>query len=193
MIEPVESLYQAFEIPEQENKHQVSTLVSGRNKIIVGLLIWQGLGTKELGNLTVNDVNLRQGTIYIAGTRRSNERTLQLQAHQVLDIMEYTLQTRIKLLDLTDKITEQFFVSAGTSDKLSNSIQKLLSKLKTTNKKVTSIQQIRTSVITHWLKTNNLREVQYRAGHRYVSSTESYLINDLDDLTEDINKFHPIV
>jgi integrase/recombinase XerD len=34
--------------------------------------------------------------------------------------------------------------------------------------------------------------VQCLAGHRYVSSTEAYLINDLEDLTEDIAKFHPI-
>ena len=32
--------------------------------------------------------------------------------------------------------------------------------------------QIRQSVITHWLKTHNLREVQYMAGHRWVSSTD---------------------
>jgi integrase/recombinase XerD len=30
------------------------------------------------------------------------------------------------------------------------------------------------------------------AGHRYVSSTEAYLVNDMDDLQEDINKYHPI-
>jgi integrase/recombinase XerD len=30
------------------------------------------------------------------------------------------------------------------------------------------------------------------AGHRYVSSTEAYLINDLEDLQDDIEKYHPI-
>jgi integrase/recombinase XerD len=67
-----------------------------------------------------------------------------------------------------------------------------LPKLKKLNRNIESVQQIRTSVITHWLKHYNLREVQYMAGHRYVSSTEAYLINDLDDLQEDINKYHPI-
>ncbi len=54
------------------------------------------------------------------------------------------------------------------------------------------MKQLRTSVITHWLKNYNLREVQYMAGHRYVSSTEAYQINDLDDLIEDIGKYHPL-
>ena len=38
----------------------------------------------------------------------------------------------------------------------------------------------------------NLREVQYMSGHKFVSSTEAYLVNDLEDLQEDIAKYHPI-
>ena len=60
------------------------------------------------------------------------------------------------------------------------------------NSKVVSFNHIRTSVITHWLKIHNLRQTQYMAGHRFVSSTEAYLINDLDDLQEEIARFHPI-
>jgi integrase/recombinase XerD len=37
-----------------------------------------------------------------------------------------------------------------------------------------------------------LREAQHRSGHRYVSSTEAYLVNDLEGLAEDVAKFHPI-
>jgi hypothetical protein len=33
--------------------------------------------------------------------------------------------------------------------------------------------------------------VQYMAGHRYVSSTENYLVNDIEDLQDDITKYHP--
>ena len=71
-------------------------------------------------------------------------------------------------------------------------MQKLMKELHKQNKQVESVKQIRASVITGWLKNYNLREVQYFAGHRYVSSTESYLINDLEDLKEDINRYHPI-
>lgn len=35
--------------------------------------------------------------------------------------------------------------------------------------------QIRESVIMNWLKTNNIRQVQYMAGHKSIRSTESYL------------------
>lgn len=185
----LESLFNNFEIPETTTHRQ---LAAKRNKVILGLMIYQGLGSTELSRLIEKDVKLREGKIYITRTRRSNERTLKLEAHQVLDIMEYTLKTRQEILNLNNKTSENLFISAGESNHFNNIIQKLMQKLNKQNRKVTSAQQIRTSVITHWLKKYNLREVQYKAGHRYVSSTEAYFINDLDDLQEDITKFHPI-
>jgi site-specific recombinase XerD len=53
-------------------------------------------------------------------------------------------------------------------------------------------QQIRASVITKWLRIHNLREVQYLAGHRFISSTESFMENDMEGLKEEINQFHPL-
>jgi len=187
----LENLYETFKIPITETHRQ---LAAKRNKVILGLMIWQGLGTRELAKLAVKDIKLREGKIDIQGSRKTNERTLKLESHQVLDMMEYTLKTRQEIVNFRKKNSQSdmLFISTGTSTHFNNIIQKLMQKLKQQNSEVTSAQQIRTSVITHWLKSNNLREVQYKAGHRYVSSTEAYLINDLDDLTEDIAKFHPI-
>lgn len=168
------------------------SLSKKRNEIIVSLLVYQGLNTNDLQSLTIKDVKLREGKIFIKGNRRSNERTLKLKAHQILDFMEYQLKTRETILKETKKETDLFFVTQGSSLKLQNVMQKLIKELHKQNKQVKNIKQIRASVITSWLKNYNLREVQYFAGHRYVSSTESYLINDLEDLKEDINKYHPI-
>ncbi|WP_189457691.1 tyrosine-type recombinase/integrase, partial [Aquimarina muelleri] len=172
--------------------YEARKLSRKRNEILLSLLIYQGLNTTELYRLTTQDIKLREGKICISGTRRSNERTLKLESHQILDIMEYTLQTRQKLLELTGKQTDLLFISIGVSKDLHNVITKLVQQLKKLNKKITSLNQIRTSVITNWLRMYNLRETQYMAGHRYVSSTEAYLINDLEDLQEDINKYHPV-
>ena len=194
----LESLYNSFEIPDEEsndrnqNWYTTSILAGKRNKVILGLMIFQGLGAQELGRLTEKDLKLREGKIYVSGSRRSNERTMKLEAHQILDIMEYTLKTRNEILQLTGKKSESLLVSAGSSEYFRSIIQKLMQRLRKQNSKVTSAKQVRTSVITHWLKIHNLRETQYMAGHRYVSSTEAYLVNDLDDLQEDIVKFHPI-
>ena len=64
--------------------------------------------------------------------------------------------------------------------------------IKATNPNFINFKQVRTTVITKWLKQYNLREVQQMAGHRYVSSTEAYQINNTEDLQEAIDKFHPI-
>ncbi len=106
--------------------------------------------------------------------------------------MEYQLKTRETILKETKKETDLFFVTQGSSLKLQNVMQKLMKELRKQNKQVEIVKQIRASVITSWLKNYNLREVQYFAGHCYVSSTESYLLNDLEDLKEDINRYHPI-
>ena len=196
----LESLFNNFEIPGENSKDKnqnwfkTSLLASERNKVILGLMIYQGLGTTELGRLTEKDLKLREGKIFIAGTRRSNERELKLEAHQVLDIMEYTLKTRQEILNLkkNNSQSDSLFVSVGESYQFRSIINKLIKKLNKQSSKVTSVLQIRTSVITHWLKIHNLRQVQHMAGHRYVSSTEAYFVNDLDDLQEDIGKFHPI-
>ena len=177
---------------DYKNKSGLS-LSKKRNEIIISLLIYQGLNTSEIKNLKVKDIKLREGKIFINGGRRSNERTLKLEAHQILDFMEYQLKTRETILQETKKKTDLFFVSIGKSYSLANVMQKLIQQLQKQNKQVKSIKQIRASVITNWLKNYNLREAQYFAGHRYVSSTEAYLINDLEDLQEDINKYHPII
>jgi integrase/recombinase XerD len=39
-------------------------------------------------------------------------------------------------------------------------------------------------VITNWLKSYNIREVQYMAENRYISSTERYLQDDFENLYE---------
>ena len=182
----LEKLYNDFKNIENDS------LAKKRNEIIVSLLVYQGLNSTELGRLTTTDLKLREGKIFINGTRRSNERTLKLESHQILDFMEYQLKIRVDILAETKKETDLLFTSFGSSTKFNNIISKLLPQLKKLNKKVKNVYQIRTSVITHWLKNYNLREVQYFAGHRYVSSTEAYLINDLDDLQEEIEKYHPI-
>lgn len=169
------------------------SLTKKRNEIIVSLLIYQGLNTSEIQRLTIKEIKLREGKIFINGGRRSNERTLKLEAHQILDFMEYQLKTREEILQETKKETDLFFISQGSSYHLGNVMSKLMQQLHKQNKQVKSVKQIRASVITNWLKNYNLREAQYFAGHRYVSSTETYLINDLEDLQEDINKYHPII
>jgi len=195
----LELLFNSFENKDEEekekNKNQnwfkVSELVSKRNKVILGLMIYQGLGASELSKLELKDVKLREGLVFIAGSRKSNEREMKLESVQILDLMEYTLQVRQEILNLNNKTSDCLFVSNGVSNEFRSIMSKLMHKIRKKNPRITSSKQIRASVITGWLKNYNLREAQYLAGHKFVSSTEAYLINDFEGLQEDIGKYHP--
>tara|TARA_B100000508_G_scaffold138523_1_gene134794 strand:- start:9197 stop:10111 length:915 start_codon:yes stop_codon:yes gene_type:complete len=193
----LEQLYQSFKIPEptestiHQNWFRNQVLAAKRNRIMLGFMIWQGVTTTELFKLVEKDVNLREGKVFIAGTRRSNERIIKLESTQIMDLMEYVQQVRQELLNVTKKESDQLFVSTGNGQRINNAMNQFMKNLKTLNPNVDNAKQIRASVITHWLKQHNLRQVQYLAGHRYLSSTEAFLVNDLDSLSVDIEKFHP--
>ncbi len=186
--------------------YQVTDLRSQRNKVMIGLLVYQALTREELEKLEVTDIKLHAGKIEIPGGTHSNPRTLKLESLQMLDIQEYISITRPEILKgkgsygtgrkpdsiNQDKAQTQLFISMHGSDIIKNSFLHLLYGLRKLNPKLTNAQQIRQSVISLWLKTKDLRTTQYMAGHRYVSSTERYQINQLDDLQDALNQFHPL-
>lgn len=165
------------------------TIRDKRNKIILGLFIYQGITTEELHNLQCADLNLEQGKIKIAGNRRRNSRALNLQPCQILELYEYLHKIRPEILK---ENTDQLIISMEGKLQLKNSLHHLFSSIKKKNPQISSAKQIRTAVITHWLKHHNLREVQYMSGHKYVSSTERYQINDLENLQKKLEKYHPL-
>jgi len=172
---------------------QMQTLARRRNKAILGLIVYQALRSEEIAKLQVQDLKLREGKIFVAGANRSNERTLKLESTLVFDLLDYINDTRKQILQYKG-ITEpkqEVFLNIGDSNRFSNSLSMLITHLKKMNSKVKTLDQLRASVIVHWLKLYNLRKVQVMAGHRYISSTESYKANNLDDLKEDIKNYHP--
>jgi site-specific recombinase XerD len=185
-------IFQPHELHALYNNYNDETLKGKRNKVIISLLVYQGLKTEELAALEVKDVKLKDGKIEIPGSRNGNARTLQLESHQVLTMYEYILQTRKQILEKSGEKTEKLFVSMKGADSTSNCMTRLMFWLRRQNKLVVNAKQIRASVITKWLRQYNLREVQYLAGHRYISSTEAYQQNEMEGLTEEVNRFHPL-
>src|SRR5690606_34817013 len=133
-----------------------------------------------------------EGMLTVPGSRKSNTRQLSLTASQMVALMEDVHEVRPTLLRLSGKDSDRLLVSVGSRQRLTTALQMQHEQLPTIHPAATSLKQLRASVNTHWLKTTNLRQAQHMAGHRYVSSTESYLVNDLEGLQEDVGRFHPL-
>jgi integrase/recombinase XerD len=179
-FESLSQLYQSYPVIDNRSK---------RNRIILGILIYQGITTDELMRLTTADVKLQEGKVFIPGSKHSNSRNLELKSFQVLELHEYFTRIRPGLIT---RPTDQLFISMEGCLNMKNSLHHLFRALKRKNPGIKNAKQIRASVITAWLKVHNLRQVQYMAGHRYVSSTERYQLNNLEGLKDQVEKYHPL-
>ena len=175
----LEQLYESYNIKD-ERTH--------RNKVIIGLLVYQALTREELETLRPEHLKLREGKISIPKTGKQNDRVLHLQPFQIIDLQEYLHLIRPKL----QHKSERLFTGRNNLENLQNTLLHLNHALRKINPKVKHAVQIRQSVITEWLKEKDLRTVQYMAGHRYVSSTERYRESNLEDLKEALGKHHPL-
>lgn len=178
------NLYNTYKSLEKKSFNQIKTdLAHERNIIIVGLLIWQGLHSGELGKLEVNHINLNDGIIYIPSTARSNARELKLSTQQILTLHTYINGgTREKLKPKNEELIP---------GNLHNTVSLLTEELKGINPIIKNALHIRASVILHWLSQHNKRQVQYMAGHKYITSTEMYEVQQLETLTDQLSKHHP--
>lgn len=193
----LENLYQSYKAETTRTK---------RNKIILGLLIYQRVTTEELKQLEPDHLKLKEGKIAVPGNRRRNSRTLEFKPFQILELHEYLTEIRPTILkEITaprparkptkinhPKIENQLFISINGSENIKNSLLHMFKVIQKLNPEILHPKQIRASVITCWLKNYNLRQVQYMAGHKYVSSTERYKLNNLDSLQSKLEKLHPL-
>jgi len=185
----LDKIYQAFSsLPVWNHGTAIAKLLHQRNTVILGLMIYQGLDSGEIARLETGHFNLSEGKIYIPSGRNSNSRTLKLQAPQILPIKTYLEETRPELLEKRQQQTPYLFLSKKYSDM----ICKIVEVVKKIHPGLKDSRQLRASVIMNWLKINNIRHVQYMAGHKSIRSTESYRGQDLTNLTKQLELFHPL-
>jgi integrase/recombinase XerD len=176
----LETIYYSFSnLPEWGHRTKTTKKLHQRNIVVLGLLVYQGLTSGETVKIETNHINLAEGKIYVPSTRKSNARTLKLQANQILPIKSYIEEF---------KPNPYLFPTKKQSDM----ICKIVDQAKKLNPAIIDSRQIRASVIMNWLKTNNIRQAQYMAGHKSIRSTEQYKNQDLTDLTKQLELFHPM-
>jgi site-specific recombinase XerD len=172
---------------ERKYKKGQFSLFGKRNRIILGFIIYQALSSGCLRELNVNDIDLERGIIKVpeATENRLKERILPLEASQILTLYQYINETRSELLQLskTVKETEKLFILSEKT-KFSSITKEIRKQIN-----IESLQLIRNSRINLWLKQYNLREVQYKAGFRYLRSLEYFNQTELENLKQEIEKY----
>jgi integrase/recombinase XerD len=187
----LQDLFKSEELEQLLNKKERYPILKNRNQIIISLLIYQGLTNGEITHLTKEDINLEEGTIQITPGRKTNGRTLKLQSKQVYWLMEYLQNDRPKLLKVeTEKLVISKLGTAETGEGISYLIE--TQKHRFPERKLNA-KTIRQSVITNLLKqSKDLRLVQAFAGHKYPSATEKYKQTQVEELKNQILKYHPL-
>ena len=165
-------------------------ILEKRNQIIISLLVNQALLVSDIENLRIEDLDLKNAKIKVKSTGITNERILDLKAEQILLFYEYLKEDR----ELLEKQKTSFFLLNKLGSKITaDDINYLVSTYqKDFTKKITSVK-IRQSVIKLKLDGGeNLRKVQYFAGHKHADTTEKYRETGIEALQTAINQYHPI-
>lgn len=182
--EELDKIYQVFK-PKETGKYRFT------DKLFLGLVVYQALDEKDLFRIELNDLNLETGKIYIpAGVKRKASRTLKLESHQIIPLHEYIQNHRD---NSTDKLfSPQCEKFNRLHDQFKNLSKRVREQAKEEGINLIRFNQIRHSRITLWIKSHGLRKTQYMGGFKRVDNVERYRQQDTEDLSEYVNKYHPL-
>lgn len=190
-----EELNQVYENYQNTTKHGYFKY---SNKLILGLMIFQGLDKQDIMNLELSDINLEKGIIKVpGGIRRKNSRVVQLEAHQIIPFHDYI--TNFRGIGRNGKVsTEQseklFHPNVNKEQRIHDQLKALAKAIREQNpnlnfKRLTQLKQSRIGI---WIDLHGLRKAQYLAGYKDVGNIEKYRNKDMKNLSKQIELFHPL-
>ena len=101
-IEEIEAIFEAQKTHGITNK---------RNKVVLSLIVNQGLERHDFERIECKDVDLENGKIHVPATRASNARVMFLKPSQVLLFQDYLVNIRPSLLEGKENLTEKLIVN----------------------------------------------------------------------------------
>jgi integrase/recombinase XerD len=164
-----------------------------RNQVVVSLLIYQGLHSREIHNLNLSHIDLDSGTIFIKASPKVSQRHIEINNKQYRLFDRYLNEGR-KVLIRDDE--NKAFVLGKLGTRMSvDDIHYLVSTFKGLfpDRKLTPAT-IRQSVIANWLNEKKLplEQVQLISGQKWISTTIKYKQVNVDEQRKLMNRFHPL-
>ncbi|WP_299465417.1 tyrosine-type recombinase/integrase, partial [uncultured Microscilla sp.] len=154
------------------------------SKSLLSLYIYQGVKTLEVRHIKVGDLDLTKGELSLkasgVGANKTGARVLPLVPGQIL-LLHQLIAGRSAEVGL--------FVVGARYEVLTKA---LFEEVRRLNPLITNAHVIRRVVLGHWLKSEDIRLVQHKAGHLRISSTERYRVAHLEELQQEIDKVHPL-
>lgn len=160
-----------------------------RDRVILSLLITQGLTAIELSQVRIEHVDLRTRQIIILQSRKYLRRKLALLNGQTEMLRNYIDFYRPQLLRIPNN---RLLLGKNGTEMGADNIQYLVSTLKhLVPGKELCPQLIRRSVIARWINEFKIppEQVQLMCGHRWLSSTMRYQFGDMKKDVKLINKW----
>lgn len=196
-VEELEKVYTNFNSQKDNGYYHHS------DKLILGLVIYQALELRDIFLLEKGHLKLQEGKIYVPGRHNRESRTLILQASQIMPLHEYLSKTRpyfaqhysfnLKPKELSEKL---FIPQCDNLERLVTQLKFLVKKVRSQAEeqsiKVKSLQQLRQTRLTIWVKEHGLRKAQYMAGFKSISGIERYKTQHLEDLKQQLENYHPL-
>jgi len=173
------------------NAPEISSVLGLRDKAMLEMLYATGLRVSELVNLTLSQVNLRQGVLRVTG-KGNKERLTPIGEEAIFYLESYMQQSRPALL--SQRPCEEVFVTnraAGMTRQAFWHIIKRYAKKAEISVHL-SPHTLRHAFATHLLNHGaDLRVVQLLLGHSDLSTTQIYTHIANERLKELHSKFHP--
>lgn len=164
---------QLYSVEQLEDYLQATTAYK---KLMVSLLVYQGLKTSEIITLKVNQINIEKADIYLP------DRVLPLQPKQIYLYLEHVKNK---------KEEDYLFTTRYNNIYKTSEINEHINKSRLKESQITP-QKIRQSVVKNLLLQNDIRVVQVFAGHKTSSTTQQYKTTHFEELKAQINQLHPL-
>lgn len=200
--EELDQIYEHYEVNLGSWGYQYHS-----DKLILGLIIYQGLELNSFFGIRMKDVDFKRGRIYVRAHQQRLERYIPLAAHQIQPLQEYMNERseiieewlwKRKYLSEADKvITDRLFSpQCERYPRMHEQMKRLSKEVKKQAKEklgyeVRKLSHFRQSRICIWIEQYGLRKTQYLAGLRSVMSVERYKKKDLKGLKKAVKKYHP--
>ncbi len=187
-----QDLFSTHELEMMLEREERYADLQQRNQVVISLLIYQGLHSREISNLNLSNVDLDSGTIFIRATPKVSQRHLEITNKQYRLFDRYLNEGRKALL----RDDNQAFVLGKLGTRMSvDDIHYLVSTFKGLfpDRNLTPAT-IRQSVIANWLNEKKLplEQVQLLSGQKWISTTIKYKQVNIDEQRKLMNRFHPL-